>query len=93
MSTKTSSTHKHFKLGVRIMPRMEVLDTQGRAVQMTVSHIGYSVSECRVGRYVILELDAKNSTEAEVQAKKISEEVLCNMLIETYKIDSVEEHA
>lgn len=79
-----------FKMGIRIMPRTEVLDTQGRAVQMTVSNIGYNVSECRVGRYVMLELDAKTPAEAESQAKKISEEVLCNMLIETYKIDSVE---
>jgi phosphoribosylformylglycinamidine synthase len=87
------SNKSNFKLGVRIMPRTEVLDTQGRAVQMTVSNIGYAVTECRVGRYVILDLQAQNQKEAELQAQKISEDVLCNMLIETYKIENVEGRA
>lgn len=76
-----------FKLGVRIMPRLEVLDTQGRAVEMTLRSKDYPVSECRVGRYVSLNVEAKNKDAAIELGKKVSEEVLCNLLIETYEIE------
>lgn len=78
-----------FKIGVRIMPRAEVLDTQGRAVEMTLKQKGYSLADCKVGRYVTLALEAKTATEAQAQAKKISEDLLCNMLIETYQIEEL----
>ncbi len=79
-----------FKMGVRIMPRQEVLDTQGRAVEMTLKQKGYSLSDCKVGRYVVLQLEAKSKTDAEAQAKKISEDLLCNTLIETYQIEELQ---
>jgi phosphoribosylformylglycinamidine synthase len=78
-----------FKMGVRIMPRAEVLDTQGRAVEMTLRQKGFSLSDCKVGRYVTLTLEAKNQADAQAQVKKISEELLCNMLIETYQIEEL----
>jgi len=79
-----------FKMGVRIMPRTEVLDTQGRAVEMTLKQKGYSLSDCKVGRYVTLSLEAKSKADAEAQAKKISEDLLCNMLIETYSVEELQ---
>lgn len=79
-----------FKIGVRIMPRSEVLDTQGRAVEMTLKSKGYTLSDCKVGRYVILQLSAKTKADAEGQAKKISEDLLCNTLIETYQIEEIQ---
>lgn len=78
-----------FKMGVRIMPRAEVLDTQGRAVEMTLKSKGFTVDDCKVGRYVVLKIDAKSKPDAETQAKKISETLLCNMLIETYQIEEL----
>lgn len=78
-----------FKMGVRIMPRTEVLDTQGRAVGMTLQSKGYRLSDCKVGKYVILELEAKTKDEAKSQAQKISEDLLCNTLIETFQIEEL----
>jgi phosphoribosylformylglycinamidine synthase PurS subunit len=71
------------------MPRSEVLDTQGRAVEMTLRQKGFSLSDCKVGRYVTLTLEAKCRDDAQAQAKKISEDLLCNMLIETYQIEEL----
>ena len=79
-----------FKIGVRIMPRAEVLDTQGRAGEMTLKQKGFALSDCKVGRYVMLQLEAKSKAEAEAQAKKISEDLLCNTLIETYQIEELQ---
>lgn len=78
-----------FKLGVRIMPRQEVLDTQGRAVEMTLKSKGFAVNDCKVGKYVILQIEAKDKIDAKAQARKISEELLCNTLIETYQIEEL----
>ncbi len=78
-----------FKVGVRIMPRAEVLDTQGRAVGMTLQSKGFQLSDCKVGKYVILQLEAETKAHARAQATKISEDVLCNTLIETFEIEEL----
>ena len=44
------------KIGVKVMPRKEVLDTQGRAVESTLRQAGKKLNACMVGRYVVLDL-------------------------------------
>lgn len=78
-----------FKMGVRIMPRAEVLDTQGRAVEMTLKSKGFQLLDCKVGKYVILQLEAESKAHARAQATKISEDLLCNTLIETFQIEEL----
>lgn len=79
-----------FKMGVRIMPRTEVLDTQGRAVEMTLKSKGFQLSDYqRIGKYVILQLEAESKAHARAQATKISEDLLCNTLIETFQIEDL----
>lgn len=76
------------KVAVRILPRAEVLDTQGRAVQRTLERHGKKIQQCRVGKYVELELEG---SEAEVmaKAKEITEFVLYNPLIESYELELI----
>lgn len=76
-----------FKFGIRILPRVEVLDTQGRAVESTLRALGHAIADCKVGRYVTLAIEASDLKQAQATAKKVSEDVLCNMLIETYDIE------
>lgn len=76
-----------FKFGVRILPRQEVLDTQGRAVEATLRAQGHAVQACKVGRYVTLTIEAANSEKAQATVKKVAEDVLCNMLIESYEVE------
>ena len=71
------------------MPRKEVLDTQGRAVEETLRREGEPVVSCRVGRYVELKLKATSLTEAQALANKVSEGLLANALIETYKLEAL----
>jgi phosphoribosylformylglycinamidine synthase len=75
------------KVGVKILPKNEVLDSQGRAVENTLRHNGRGGVSCRVGRYVQLEIDAKSADEARAKAKDIVDFVLHNPLIETYQIE------
>jgi len=76
-----------FKFGVRILPRAEVLDTQGRAVEATLRSQGHPIVNCKVGRFVTLTVEAADKTQAQAIVKKVSEDVLCNMLIESYEIE------
>jgi phosphoribosylformylglycinamidine synthase subunit PurS len=78
-----------YKIGVRIMPRTEVLDTQGRAVGMTLKSKGFQLLDCKVGKYVILQIEGESREQARAQATKISEDLLCNTLIETFQIEEL----
>ena len=75
------------KVGVKVLPRKEVLDSQGRAVEKTLDHQGMAVQGCRVGRYVELEIDTDNKEEALAKAKQIAEFVLYNPLVESFEIE------
>jgi phosphoribosylformylglycinamidine synthase subunit PurS len=79
------------KIGVRILPRPEVLDTQGRAVAQTLKEHGRSVEGLRVGKYIEVNVDQTDQTAALNEVKKIAEFVLVNPLIETFELDVVNE--
>ena len=74
------------KIGVKIMPKKEVLDTQGRAVELTLRQNGMSISACQVGKFVIVDLPTDDEVLALSQAKEMAEFVLCNALIETFEV-------
>lgn len=77
------------KVGVRIMPLNEVLDTQGRAVEKLFEQNGKKVESVRIGRYVELELTTNSKDEAIQQAKDLAQFVLCNSLIEKFEIELI----
>lgn len=75
------------KFGIRVMPRNEVLDSQGRAVERTLSHQGRRVNSCRVGKYVVLDIEGTDRAQAEREAQEIAKSVLHNPLIETFELE------
>ena len=77
------------RIGVKVMPRKEVLDTQGRAVENTLRQAGRKLTTCNVGRYVILDLPESDDGRAMAQAKEMAESVLHNPLIETFELEKL----
>lgn len=77
-------------IGVKILPRKEVLDSQGRAIEKTLEQNAFAVSSCRVGKYVLLEFDTDNKDEALKKTKEIVDFVLHNPLVETFEMEVVE---
>ncbi|MCB0343143.1 MAG: phosphoribosylformylglycinamidine synthase subunit PurS [Pseudobdellovibrionaceae bacterium] len=75
------------RIGVKILPRNEVLDSQGRAVERTLAHHGKSLESVRVGKYVQLDIDAPTEEAALEKAKEVAEFVLYNPLIESYELE------
>lgn len=77
------------KVGVRILPRREVLDSQGRAVLSLCKSSFRAVEDVRVGRFVVLELDVKDRDAALMEARRLAEQILHNPLIETFELEAM----
>lgn len=67
------------------MPREVILDTQGRAVEQTLKQNQYHLADCRVGKFVELIIEGSEA-EALKEAKKMTEFVLYNPLLENYEL-------
>ena len=62
-----------------ITPREGVLDTQGKAVEKTLTHLGYKgLEEVRVGRIVTMRIEAENSGAAAEAVKNMCQDLLAN---------------
>lgn len=77
-----------FQAEVAIVPREGVLDTQGKAVEKTLSRLGYDgLEEIRVGRIVLIRMDAADAAAAKNSVESMCKDLLANELIETYRIE------
>ena len=76
-----------FQAEVLITPREGVLDTQGKAVEKTLTQLGYKgLDEVRVGKIVKMKLEADTEQEAVKSLESMCSDLLCNDLIETFNI-------
>ena len=76
-----------FKAEVVITPREGVLDTQGKAVEKTLTHLGYTgLNEVRVGRIVRTNMESTSAEEAKKSVESMCQDLLANELIETYAV-------
>lgn len=78
-------------VAMRILPRPEVLDTQGRAVEQTLKSHGFELARCRVGKYLEIEVQEKQAETAFAHIRKMADFVLYNPLIETYELEVIRE--
>ena len=71
---------------VLVRPKPGILDPQGQAVESSLRHLGFDVSEARVGRVVDVELATDDPADARAQLERMCEQLLTNPLIESYAI-------
>lgn len=74
-------------VGVKILPKKEVLDVQGRAIADTLKRQGRAIKDCQYGKFIRLTIHTDDQESALNEAKKIAESVLCNSLVETYELE------
>jgi len=72
---------------VTVRPKPGILDPQGEAVRGSLQHLGFEVTDARVGRLVELELDATDPAHAKAEVERMCEQLLANPLIETFQIE------
>jgi phosphoribosylformylglycinamidine synthase PurS subunit len=73
-------------LTVLIRPKAGILDPQGEAVKASLTTLGFSVREARVGRLVDLEVEASDPETARAEVERMCAELLANPLIEGFEI-------
>ena len=80
----------HFRVALHIVPRRGLLDPQGKAVADALHTLGFkSVSDVHVGRHVVVELDARDASDAEKEARAMCERLLANPVTEDFEIAAV----
>ena len=74
------------RLTVLIRPKDGILDPQGDAVRASLTSLGFSVTDARIGRLVDLEIDTGDEETARAEAERMCGELLANPLIESYEV-------
>ena len=77
------------KFALKVLPKPEVLDTQGRAVEATLQDHGFELQACRVGKYIVLEVNTEDVDKGMEMAKAMAEKVLYNPLVENYELEKL----
>jgi phosphoribosylformylglycinamidine synthase len=76
---------------VFVTPRKGILDPQGRAVESSLRSLGFKgVSGVKVGKYIVLDVEAPSADAARAEVRRMCEQLLANPLIEdfTFEVDA-----
>jgi phosphoribosylformylglycinamidine synthase PurS subunit len=69
------------------MPKPEILDPQGKAVQGALPRLGFSgVSDVRQGKRFEIEIDGEVTDAVLAEVEKMAETLLSNPVIENYSV-------
>ena len=72
---------------VVVRPKPGILDPQCEAVGDALRHLGFDVSEVRVGRVVDVEVAAGDAEATRADVARMCEQLLANPLIESFEIE------
>jgi phosphoribosylformylglycinamidine synthase PurS subunit len=76
-----------FRVEVRVMPRATLLDPQGQAVQHALHALGFGeVGDVRVGKHLVLRLDATSGDAAAARARSMCDRLLANPVTEDFQV-------
>ncbi len=76
-----------YRVEVRVMPRATLLDPQGQAVEHALHALGFGdVGEVRVGKHLVLEVQADSRDEALAHARAMCDRLLANPVTEDYDL-------
>ncbi len=79
-----------YRVAVHIVPRKGILDPQGKAVADALHALGFAaVGDVRVGRHLVLDLDAKDEGDASQRVRAMCDKLLANPVTEDYELAGV----
>ena len=83
---------KLYRAAVHVVPRRGLLDPQGKAVAEALHTLGFpGVRSARVGRHIVLELEASDEDAAASTVRQMCERLLANPVTEDFELASLEE--
>jgi phosphoribosylformylglycinamidine synthase len=72
---------------VKVMPLKELLDPQGKTVRGSLENLGIAnISDVRIGKNILLSVDADSIDEATKIAEQASQKLLANPVMEYFEI-------
>ncbi|HWM74621.1 MAG TPA: phosphoribosylformylglycinamidine synthase subunit PurS [Nocardioides sp.] len=72
---------------VAVMPKPEILDPQGKAVQGALPRLGFSgVTDVRQGKRFEIEFDGEVTDDVLAEVHKMAETLLSNPVIENFSV-------
>ena len=78
------------KVEIRVYPRRDVLDPQGKAIAAALARLGHrSVLDVRAGKVFFVEVEGTDPDAIERDARRMAEELLANTVIEGYDVKVV----
>jgi phosphoribosylformylglycinamidine synthase subunit PurS len=79
-----------YQVAVHIVPRKGILDPQGKAVADALHTLGFgAVGDVRVGRHVVLDVEAADPDKATASVRTMCDKLLANPVTEDYHIAGV----
>ena len=79
---------KQYLVKVQILPKNDILDPQGQAVEKALISLGYKdIKDLKVGKEIVFKLNATSKLQAKSQVKEMCEKLLANPVIEDYIIE------
>jgi phosphoribosylformylglycinamidine synthase len=76
-----------FRCEVNIRPRPDILDPQGDAVGKALANLGFTgLGAVKVGRYLILDMEAEGPEAARQQVEDMCRKLLANPITEDYEL-------
>lgn len=81
-----------FRAEINVMPQKALLDPQGKTVQQSMHLLGLDqITDVRIGKRIVLELEAANQDDAKQQVEKACKDLLANQVMEhfDYQINSI----
>jgi len=77
---------KKFLAEINIMPKKELLDPQGKAVESSFSNLAlHGLQNVRIGKHISIEVVAEDKTTAATKIEKACSAFLANPVMESYK--------
>lgn len=81
-----------FTASITVMPHKELLDPQGKTVANNLKNVHiYGVEDVRIGKHIVLKLEAENEAEAREKVETACKKLLANLIMETYSFELVPE--
>ncbi len=75
---------------INVNPLKELLDPQGKAVTESLHSLGLKqINDVRIGKHIMLSIEAGNETEAHAQVEEACKKLLSNPVMESYDIHIV----
>ncbi len=77
-----------FIVRVQVLPKKDILDPQGQAVEKALKSLGYNeVKDLKIGKEIVFQINSDSQQHAQEKVKEMCDKLLANPVIEDYTVE------